>query len=150
MNNIQQNIKLVNEIFKKYNIEYMFIGRGAAIIQGFPDTTQDIDVYVINKNNERIVQALKELHFNITEKKEQEILSGKGFIQFLQPFEFDILFYPDGFNSYEDAKKHKIYVQNLPVMNIDGIIKSKKSAGRLKDKETLPRLISFKQYLDTK
>ena len=31
---------------------------------------------------------------------------------------------------------------------IDGIIKSKKAAGRERDRESLPRLIQFKDYLD--
>ena len=35
-----------------------------------------------------------------------------------------------------------------PVLSIRGIIHNKKAAGRVKDRESLPRLQSFKEYLD--
>jgi len=33
------------KIFTKHAIEYLFIGKSGAILYGFPDTTQDIDLF---------------------------------------------------------------------------------------------------------
>ncbi len=150
--NIQNNLIRVRDIFNKNNVEYMIIGRGAAIIQGYSDTTQDIDIYPNNdvKNKTKLLKSLIELGFDVEGNRGDDILKGKDFIQFKQPFEFDIVFFPDGFKNYQDALKYKKIEMGFPVMNIDGIIKSKKAANRIKDKESIGRLISFKDYLNEK
>jgi len=150
-NNMVKNISKVSKIFKKLKIEYMFIGKGSAIIQGFPDTTQDIDIYPKNEieNNKKIVKALKKLKFNINEKTETEILRGKDFIQFTEPFEFDLVFAPDGFEDYDNAKKYLTWNDGLPLLNIAGIIKSKKAAGRKKDLMSIDELEDFLRYVDS-
>jgi hypothetical protein len=141
-------LKKVNTVFKKYNIEYMFIGRLAAITQGFTEMTNDIDVYPEDTsiNNEKIITALLELGYDISETKKEEIRNGKDFISFQRPFQLDLVFYPDGFENYNQAKKYKVMVQDYPVMNIDGIIISKEKANRPKDKAALPMLKSFAQW----
>ena len=57
------------EIFKKNNIQYLFIGKFAAILYGYPGTTQDMDVFPSKEklNCERLVAALKELGFDLNE-----------------------------------------------------------------------------------
>jgi hypothetical protein len=146
---IIDNTKKVIKTFKKYKIDYMFIGRGAAIIQGFSEMTKDIDVYVDDEddNKKNLLEALKEIGFKLDIKKSQEVLDGKDFISFLSPFELDIIFYPDGFENYKDGSKYKKLIDGIPVMSITGIIKSKKLANRAKDKSSLPQLMSFEKYL---
>ncbi len=40
-----ERVKKIVETFRKFNIEYLFIGKFAAILYGYPGTTQDIDIY---------------------------------------------------------------------------------------------------------
>ena len=95
------------EIFKKNNIQYLFIGKFAAVLYGYPGTTQDMDIFPSKEklNCERLVVALKELGFDLNEELEEAILVGKDFIQIRGgPFPIDIVFAPDGIISFEDAK----------------------------------------------
>ncbi len=147
-----EDITRTRDVLNKHLVEYMFVGKGAAIMQGFSDTTQDIDIYPKNDsgNNERLVNALREIGFEIIGEKEKEILRGKDFIQLRKPFEMDVVFAPDGFESYDEAVKFKLIHDGFPVMTIEGILRTKKAAGRLKDRESMIRLRSFKDYLDAK
>ncbi|MBI3599427.1 MAG: hypothetical protein HY097_02155, partial [Nitrospinae bacterium] len=63
---IDRLIKLT-EVFKKHCINYVFIGKGAAILYGYPGTTQDIDIFPKKslENCKKLVEALKELDFNV-------------------------------------------------------------------------------------
>lgn len=145
--------KLV-EKFSKYNVEYLFIGKSGAILYGFPDTTQDVDIFPkkSKENGEKIVKALKELRFKIDKILEKAIIEGKDFIQIRGgPFDIDLVFAPDGIESFEEAKKRSNIIENkFPVASLSDIIKSKKASGRQKDKETLSRLESFYKYLNKK
>jgi hypothetical protein len=146
-----EDVARTRDLLDKHRVEYLFIGKGAAIIQGFSDTTQDIDIYPLNEpaNNARLVAALRELGFDVDPEVERSVLVGKDFIQFRQPFDLDIVFAPDGFESYAEAKlKYGAVHDGYPVLSISGIIHNKKAAGRVKDRESLPRLQSFKEYLD--
>jgi hypothetical protein len=35
----------LTEVFEKHKIRYLFIGKGVAILYGYPGTTQDIDIF---------------------------------------------------------------------------------------------------------
>jgi len=74
---------------------------------------------------------------------------GKDFIQIRGgPIPLDIVFAPDGIESYEDAKKRmKMIEGKFPCASIDDVILSKKASGRQRDKEELPRLESFRDEL---
>src|SRR5688500_629770 len=89
------------EAFARHGVDYMLVGQGAAILQGFWGTTQDIDVYPRKSlvNCARLVAALRDLGFPIDAQREAEIMRGKDFIQLLEPFDLDIVFAPDGFES---------------------------------------------------
>ena len=142
----------LKEALAKHEVAYMFIGKGAAIIQGYSDTTQDIDIYPRNspENNRSLVKALRESGFEVDKTVESEVLAGRDFIQFREPFDLDIVFAPDGFESYDDAEAFKKEVDGCPVMSLEGILKTKRAAGRIKDRESLTRLQAFKDYLDGK
>ena len=139
------------EIFKKYNVEYLFIGKFGAILYGYPGTTQDIDIFPSKEkpNCERLVAALKELGFDLNEDLEEAILKGKDFIQIRGgPLPMDIVFAPDGINCFEDAKKRSQLINEIfSSASIDDIIESKKAAGRQRDKEELSRLELFREEL---
>jgi len=143
-------LKLVDSFYKN-NVDYLIIGKGAAILYGYPGTTQDIDIFPkkTKENCLNLVNALKEIGFIMDEKLEKAILQGKDFIQIRGgPIPLDIVFAPDGIESYEDAKKRmKMIEGKFPCASIDDVILSKKASGRQRDKEELPRLESFRDEL---
>lgn len=135
--------------FKKHGVRYLFIGKGAAIIMGFPDTTQDIDIFPqkSDENGRAIAAALQDLGFPLTGEHEAEIVRGKDFIQIRYgPFLVDLVFAPDGIERFEDAEKRSLVIEGLPVCHIDDIIRSKEAANRVRDRETLPRLKAFRDW----
>lgn len=151
MNYLEFIKNLISE-FNSAGIEYMLIGGGALILQGFDMVTQDIDVYIQDSkiNNKKVILSLEKLSFNLSNQEKKDILSGKDFIQFNTPLDLDIVFYPDGFESYEEAKKYKIYKELIPLMDIDGILISKTSANRKKDKLVIPFIKDFRIFLKKK
>ncbi|MGA2467888.1 MAG: hypothetical protein ABSH06_26515 [Thermodesulfobacteriota bacterium] len=146
-----ERAKKLAEIFKKYDIEYLFIGKFGAILYGYPGTTQDIDIFPSKekKNCERLVGALKELGFDLNEELKEAILAGKDFIQIRGGlFPIDIVFAPDGITSFEEAKKRSQPIGEIFFCaSIDDIIESKRASGRQRDKEELPRLELFREEL---
>ena len=140
----------VRDSFARLNIRYLFIGKSAAILLGFPDTTQDADLFVEKsvENCRAIVVALRTLGFTFSDTQAAEIERGKDFIQLKNgPFDLDLIFAPDGIECFQDAWKRRVEVEGFPVCDIDDIIASKEAAGRGKDLESLPRLKSFREYL---
>ena len=112
--------------------------------------TQDVDLYVEKQaaNCEKLAAALVELGFRLTAQEEQEVRRGKDFIQLRNgPFDMDLIFAPDGIDRFEDAWKRRIEKHGFPIANIDDIVRSKQAANRQKDKESLPRLLSFREWL---
>ena len=149
-----ERAKRLAEIFKKYDVEYLFIGKFGAILYGYPGTTQDMDIFPSKgqRNGKRLVSALKDLGFNLNEELEEAIIAGKDFIQIRGgPFPIDIVFAPDGIKSFEDARKRSELIDEIFFCaSIDDIIESKKAAGRQRDKEELPRLELFRKELKRK
>lgn len=139
------------EVLEKHNVEYLFIGKFGAILYGYPGTTQDIDIFPKKErtNCEKLVTVLRELGFDLDDNLKEAILRGKDFIQIRGgPFPLDLVFAPDGIESFEDAKKRSQLVdQKFSCASIDDIIKSKKAAGRQRDKEELSRLELFREAL---
>jgi hypothetical protein len=133
--------------FARAEVDYLFIGKGAAILLGFPGTTQDVDVFPAKteENGRRIVTALGELGFELDETTEAEIISGKDFVQLkFGPFDIDLVFAPDGIETFEEAKTRAIQEGPFPVANLRDIIASKKASGRKKDRLDLELLELFR------
>ena len=145
-----RNAEDVRDVFKRHGVKYLFFGKSGAILLGFSDTTQDVDVFVEKQaaNCEKLVAALLELGFRLAGQEQEEIRRGKDFIQLRNgPFDLDLVFAPDGIERFEDAWKRHLEPQGFPVAHIDDIVASKEAANRHKDKESLPRLLSFRAWL---
>lgn len=139
----------IRDVFSRHAIRYLFIGKSGAILLGYPDTTQDADLYVEKdkQNCRRLVESLKDLGFMLSESQEEEILRGKDFVQLKNgPFDLDLIFAPDGIEHFSEAWERRVEVEGFSVCHIDDIIASKIASGRAKDKESLPRLQSFREY----
>jgi len=139
----------IRDVFARHGVRYLFIGKSAAILLGFPDTTQDADLFVLKspENGRSIVAGLRELGFDLNACQAAEIERGKDFVQLKNgPFDLDLVFAPDGIERFEDAWKRHVNVEGFPVCHLDDIIASKEASGRQKDRESLPRLRSFREY----
>ena len=139
----------IRDAFARHACRYLFIGKSGAILLGFPDTTQDADLFVERtpENSRALVSALRELGFTLTEEQAAEVARGKDFVQLKNgPFDLDLVFAPDGIERFEDAWRRRVDVEGFPVCHIDDIIASKAATNRQKDRESLPRLRSFGAY----
>jgi hypothetical protein len=139
----------IRDVFARHGVRYLFIGKSGAILLGYPDTTQDADLFVEKTatNNAATAGALRELGFELTDDQAAEIERGKDFVQLKNgPFDFYLVFAPDGIESFGEAWGRRIDVEGFPVCHPDDIIRSKEAAGRVKDRETLPRLRALRDY----
>lgn len=139
----------IRDAMARHRVRYLFIGKSGAILLGFPDTTQDADLFVERSpiNGRALAAALRELGFALTEDQASDIERGKDFVQLKNgPFDLDLVFAPDGIERFEDAWRRRVEVESFPVCHIDDIIASKQASNRVKDRESLPRLRSFRQY----
>ena len=139
----------IRDIFVQHGVRYLFIGKSGAILLGFPDTTQDADLFPERtaENGRRLVSALRQLGFALTESQAAEVERGKDFIQLKKgPFDLDLVFAPDGIERFADAWERRVEIEGFPVCHIDDIIASKAASNRARDREVLPRLRSFRAY----
>ena len=139
----------IRNVFARHAVRYLFIGKSGAILLGFPDTTQDADLFVerTERNCAALAAALREVGFALTEQQAAEVQRGKDFIQLKNgPFDLDLIFAPDGIEGFDDAWKRRVEVEGFPVCHPDDIISSKEAANRVRDRESLPRLRSFREY----
>src|SRR2546422_5863895 len=93
----------IRDALARHGVRYLFIGKSGAILLGFPDTTQDADLYVEKsaKNGSAAVAALRDLGFDLSDSMAADIERGKDFIQLKNgPFDLDLIFAPDGIEQF--------------------------------------------------
>ena len=146
-----EQAKAIAGAFEAERVDYLFIGKGAAILLGFPAMTQDVDIFPARtaENGRRIVQALLKLGFDLSAELQGTILVGKDFVQIKSgPFDVDLVFAPDGIASFAEAKARSLKVEGFRIANLRDIIASKRASGREKDLLDLPLLERFQQEYD--
>lgn len=139
----------IRDAFARHGVRYLFIGKSGAILLGYPDTTQDADLFVEKSpaNCRATAAALRELGFPLTDAETADIEHGKDFVQIRTgPFDLDLVFAPDGIERFDQAWSRHVDVEGFPVCHPDDIIASKAAANRVKDRESLPRLRAFRDY----
>lgn len=139
----------IRDAFARHGVRYLFLGKSGLILLGFPDTTQDADVFPEKSqaNGAAMVTALRELGFDLTDSQAAEVARGKDFVQLKNgPFDLDLIFAPDGIERFEDAWNRRVETEGFLVCHPDDIIASKEAAGRAKDLDSLPRLRAFREY----
>lgn len=143
-----EQARVIADAFEKHGVDYLFIGKGGAILLGYPGATQDVDLFPRKSrdNGHRIVAALTGIGFTLSEADRTDIVDGKDFVQISSgPFDVDLVFAPDGIESYDDAARNAVRVENFPVMSIADIIASKRAAGRKRDIAELDLLEEFRK-----
>ena len=141
----------VADVFAKHGVEFLFIGKGGAIILGYPAATQDVRLFPKKgvENGRRIVSALRELDFPLDDLVAEKIISGVDFVQLKDgPFDLDLVFAPDGIESFDFARERMHLIDGFPVANIRDIIASKRASGREKDLNDLPLLEDFREEFE--
>ena len=121
-------------------VRFLIIGMGAALIEGAPLATQDIELWFAGVDDPRIIQAAKDAG--------GFWISGFG----VQPPAFggdglsriDVVLTAHGLDAfdteYERALQRTVDGTPLRVLPLDRVIASKRSTGRLKDTAQLPAL----------
>ena len=143
----------IRDAFAKHGVRYLFIGKSGAILLGYDDVQQNVEVYVekSSENGIALVAALRELEFVLDEAQQADVERGRDFVQLKNgPFDLDLIFAPDGIERFEDAWRRRVEVEGFMVCHPDDIIGSKEAANRRKDRESLERLRAFRDYWKAK
>lgn len=134
--------------FRASRADYLFIGRGGAILLGYPATTQDMDLFLPKDraNAVRVIKALRRIGFKLDAKTRQAILDGKDFVQIKSGrFDVDLIHAPDGIPNFVTAKARSIRYRGFRIASLNDIIASKRASARQRDMVELPLLEEFRK-----
>ena len=143
MEQVEQLIKLFNE----HKIIFVVIGAYSLPPLGYTRTTLDIDIFVkpTRANAKRTLDALKEFGYDVTDASIVGILKKKLLIR---GYDLDTDIHPfvkgvDFETVWRNKIKSKIYETECYFSSLEDMIKMKKAAGRVKDKEDLKYLTAI-------
>jgi hypothetical protein len=123
-------------------VPYLIVGVGAAVMQGAPLVTQDIDLWFEDRTDQRLHEAARLAggvyvpgHFGMMPTQ-----VGGGAIG----DRIDVVTTPDGLDSFAVEYQRALWLEldglKVRVLPLERIIASKRVAGRLKDLAVLPAL----------
>ncbi len=137
----------------RHEVDFIVIDVIAAIAQGYPMATRDLDVTPSREpdNVERLAEALRQLQAKLRTPGEPvdfpieaDYLAGvPSWTLVTQLGELDILFEPAGTRGYDDLKRDAVEVTlGVPVLvaSLADVIRMKQATGREKDQMQLPAL----------
>jgi hypothetical protein len=143
-------------VLKKHEVRFIVIGAIAAIAQGYPLNTQDIDITPSRDpaNLERLAAALTELGARLRVPDDEggvpfpidaQMLAGAEMWTLRTPHgDLDLSYVPSGTRGYDDlrrdARTEEIEGVDVSIASLSDIIRSKEAAGRVKDQAQLPAL----------
>ena len=141
--NFKEFIRLLNE----NDVKYLVIGGFAVAFHGYPRYTKDIDfwIWAHPDNAQKVIKTIKEFGFGMMGFQIEDLLNPENVIQLgYEPNRIDLLIDLEGldfetsFASCQDAE-----FEGIPIhfINLDDLIKSKLSTGRLKDKVDAQTLV---------
>jgi hypothetical protein len=147
------DLSAILESLIKADIQFILVGGLAAVIQGAPVTTMDVDI-VYRRSSENISKIFKLLKSidaiyrrpddHIIAPKEEDF-SGMGHVLLstrLGPL--DVLAFIEEGKAYEDLLKHSIEIEfrghTIQVLDIRMLIELKRNSQDPKDKQRLPVL----------
>jgi len=135
-------------------VKYVIIGAAAFSAHGWSRTTRDIDIFIeaTSENAKRVVKALSEFGYDMTDASIDEILNKKILLrQYI--LETDIHPFVKGakFASvWKERVKDKLYDVPTCFASLNHLIRMKRAAGRPKDKEDLKQLLHIRKILREK
>jgi len=139
---------------KEHEVEFIIIGASAAIAQGAPIGTIDLDLGYrrTRENIQRLVAALKPFHPRLRGVDDSipfvfsvdAIRKGCNFMLVTDAGDLDILGHITGLGDYAamttNAISLRMFSRTVLVMDLEAVIDSQRAAGRAKDKAVLPVL----------
>lgn len=144
------------EALQRNDVRYVVVGAVAAIAQGSPLPTEDIDVTPARDiaNLERLAAALHELDARLRVPDKPEGVAFTFDATYLAGNEIwnlttrhgdlDLIFVPAGTEGYDDLKRDAILVDfgevQAPMASLVDVIRSKQASSRPKDHAQLPAL----------
>jgi len=157
------NLRELLEGLLRARVDFILVGGLAAVIQGAPVTTMDVDV-VHSQSPENIARLLsflrsvdavhRRLDDRLIEPEERD-LSGKGHVLLTTRIgPLDILAVIEGGRSYEELLAHTVEIDfrghRLRVLDLRALIELKKTSADPKDKQRLPVLKETLRQLEEK
>ncbi len=143
-------------VLNEHEVRFIVIGAIAAIAQGYPLNTQDIDITPARDpaNLERLAAALGDLDARLRVPQEDEGVSFPIDAQMLgnadmwtlrtRHGDLDLSYVPSGTQGYDDLRRdariEEIEGVEVAIASLADIIRSKEAAGRVKDQAQLPAL----------
>jgi hypothetical protein len=152
-NTTSADLSAIIEGLLKADVKFILVGGLAAVIQGAPVATMDVDI-VHERSSENISKLLSFLKSNdaiyrrpddkVIEPKEEDF-SEMGHALFSTRLgSLDVMAFIEGKNTYEDLIKHTVEIEfrekSLHVLDIQKMIELKRSSEDPKDKQRLPIL----------
>jgi hypothetical protein len=138
---------------RRHDVDFVVIGAIAAIAQGYPLTTRDLDVTPSTEatNVDRLADALRELGALLrTPSEPVEFPIDASYLAEVPSWtlvtplgELDVLFEPTGTQGYADLRRDALELTlGVPVLvaSLRDIIRMKEASLRDKDKAQLPAL----------
>jgi len=157
------NLGEVLEGLLEAGVDFILVGGLAAVIQGAPVATMDVDI-VHSQSPENIARLLaflksvdavyRRLDDKLIEPKERD-LSGKGHVLLTTRIgPLDVLAVIEGGRSYEDLLEHTVEIDfrshTLRVLDLKTLIELKKNSTDPKDRHRLPVLKETLRQLEEK
>jgi hypothetical protein len=141
------------EVLIRHRVEFILVGGVAAILEGAPVSTLDLDIVVrpTLADRERLLDALAELHAGYLAPAGRHIVPDAGKLEALRLHRLmtdhgplDILDSIGDGLTYSDlageTNLHELEGMTVHVLKLATIIRSKEAAGRDKDRAALPIL----------
>ncbi len=135
----RNEIRFLRELVR-LKVDFMIIGLSAAALQGAPVVTQDVDLWFADLDDPQLIKVLKKVKsIYIPPMGNNPPMFAGDDVEL-----FDIVTHVHGLGEYAEVKKQVIKIPlddfKVSVLPLELIIKSKKAAGRTKDKLVLPVL----------
>jgi hypothetical protein len=139
-----QSFRRILELLEQHGVEYVVVGGVAAVLQGAPVTTFDVDALIkIDPTNvERVAKALSALDARYREHAElrptrDDLAAGGHLLLMTNAGPLDVLGFIGGGRHYDDvvhlAKRLSVGDLSIRVLPLETLIEEKKLLGRDKD-----------------
>lgn len=140
------------ELLNKHQVEYIVVGGVAAVVQGAPVTTFDLDalVRVDEVNADRLVAAFEDLdarfreHDSVIRPTREDILAGGHLLLLTRAGPFDVLGFIGDKMRYEDlidtSPEVQMTVGKFRVLDLKEVIRQKRATDRPKDRAVIDLL----------
>jgi predicted nucleotidyltransferase len=132
-------------LLNKHKVEYLLIGGIAVNLYGYSRTTGDMDIWInpTNENGKKLVLAVDEFGYDITELAKKNFEETDVFFLGEPPFRIDILNKMQGLKFPSSFEKRKIVEHQeikINLLSLEDLKVNKLLSGRHKDLDDLENL----------